>query len=510
MNLNTYILADNLSFPVTASRLHSDRLQRPLKSITFYDSNPGNIRKDFATIIDSQDLLQAQPDTEAGCFICPAPASVLENVSVEADILLVDPALSVLAIYQEIQRIFLEFEELDQEMNHLLRQDASLNKFGDTILKYVCNPISLHSEDLRLLFYSERKKPRKLRIYSDEQLNAYPPDDDIEELKVDREFNAAADSTEPSLFYSKQKGNRSLYHNIRIDGIYVARLIFVETDRPLRSGDYALILYLADFITYMIDRKQLTLNNHPRFLDECIMELIKGKEPESRRLYAALHELSWEPDDNFLCITVAASQYDIKTRVITSVALRIENALPGCISIINEDSILVICNLRKSSLPKEELLQKLVYILREGMMKAGISREFSSVLLLRDFYQQTLAALTMGKKKDPMFWTYRFESYALTYLLQNGQSNWCPEALMPSGLRKLMKYDRENNRQFTNSLKIYLREDRHIANTIRKLYMQRATFLYQLKRIQEISGLHLDNPDIRLELLIVFKLLDAD
>ena len=71
-----------------------------------------------------------------------------------------------------------------------------------------------------------------------------------------------------------------------------------------------------------------------------------------------------------------------------------------------------------------------------------------------------------------------------------------------------MDYDRAHNRQLVKALRVYLRENMHIANTTRALYLQRATFLYQLRRITEISELRLEDPEVRLELLIVFSILD--
>lgn len=92
--------------------------------------------------------------------------------------------------------------------------------------------------------------------------------------------------------------------------------------------------------------------------------------------------------------------------------------------------------------------------------------------------------------------------------MHSARNGHCIEALVPNGLNRLMLYDRKNNRHFTKALQVYLRENMHISDTIKKLYMQRATFLYQLKRIQEISGLKLDDSKIRLELLIVFEIID--
>ncbi|KNZ40766.1 helix-turn-helix domain-containing protein [Acetobacterium bakii] len=46
-----------------------------------------------------------------------------------------------------------------------------------------------------------------------------------------------------------------------------------------------------------------------------------------------------------------------------------------------------------------------------------------------------------------------------------------------------------------------------IAKTIRIIYLQRATFLYQLKRITEIFGLDLSDYKIRLHLMLSFEIL---
>ena len=107
-----------------------------------------------------------------------------------------------------------------------------------------------------------------------------------------------------------------------------------------------------------------------------------------------------------------------------------------------------------------------------------------------------------------MFWMFCYDNYALTDLMKSDQNNHCIESLIPAGLAKLIEYDLENHRHFTNALKVYLRENMHIANTIKKLYLQRATFLYQLKRILEISELKLEDHKVRLELLIAFEIMD--
>lgn len=508
MNLNSYILKDCLRIPIVGAYLHSDMLKRPLKGIAFYRPEREPDER-MATIVPFRHVSQALRRMAGGCCICPGEIP-LPDASVTADLICVSGQAEVLEVYEDLQRIFLEFEELDRKMNELVRMDAPLNLFGNLLLKYLYNPISMYSEDLRLIFYSERKKELQNTVFFQNALNTYLPDAEIEDLKFDKEFNDTIDAVTPSIFSAYRWGYRILYFNIRIDGVYVARLMVLETDRPLRAGDHALLIYLADYVTHMMHSKKLKMNNHPRYVDECLLSLLVKKEFDRKHLECGMQDLGWEIHDTYLCIAISSSQYDHKTKVVSPVALRMENTLSGCIALLYNDSIVLVINLTRSDLSKEQLLQQLVYILREGIMKAGISREFRSLELLGDFYKQAGAALAFGEKHDSMFWSYHYENYALIHLLEHAKNGRHIEALIPVGLRRLMDYDEENHRQLTRALRVYLQQNMHIANTIRILYLQRATFLYQLKRIREISELKLEDPDVRLELLIVFELMEQE
>lgn len=46
-----------------------------------------------------------------------------------------------------------------------------------------------------------------------------------------------------------------------------------------------------------------------------------------------------------------------------------------------------------------------------------------------------------------------------------------------------MEYDKKHQRSLTKALQVFLEQNMNIAKTIRILYLQRATFLYQAQRI---------------------------
>ena len=516
MNINSYILCDYLELPVQKSCLMSSNLQRPLRGIAFF--REGCIPKPFyAVLVQSKDLGTALRTVEAGCLLCPGTPErkdleIQERMEsgVALDVIWVGGDVDILELYEAVRGVFQEFEELEQKMNGLIRENAPLNLFGNAMLPYLYNPISLYSENMRLIFYSERKKALKERIYFEHELNMFLPDEEIQELKIDKEYNETIDAVEPFIFSANRWGYRILCHNLREGGTYIARLMALETDRPLRQSDYALLLYLADYVLYVMNKKEMHLNNHPRYLDECLQQLIAGQEAERERLEIALTEMGWRRNDQYLCIVVFASQYDQRIRGTIPLALRMEKTLSESTALVRDDQIILLVNISRNPFSRIDILQRLVYILREGVLKAGVSREFYLVELIGDYYQQAVTAVEIGSRQNPMFWCYYSEDYALAHLLDKGRADRCTQSLIPSGLQRLMDYDEKKHQRLTHALKVYLRQNMRIADTIRILYMQRATFLYQLKRIQEISGLKLDQPDVRLELLIVFRIMDEE
>ena len=82
------------------------------------------------------------------------------------------------------------------------------------------------------------------------------------------------------------------------------------------------------------------------------------------------------------------------------------------------------------------------------------------------------------------------------------------DALCPFGLLQLMQYDRMHRRTYTRSLKAFIENQMSVSKAIQQLYIQRATFIYQLKRIKEISGLDLNDKSCQFQLLIVFQIMD--
>lgn len=132
---------------------------------------------------------------------------------------------------------------------------------------------------------------------------------------------------------------------------------------------------------------------------------------------------------------------------------------------------------------------------------------FSKITELYHYREQARYALQCGEKMDPTLWYYRYEHYEYHHLLENALGSASLESLYPIGLKRLLDYDREHGREYTQALMVYLEQNMSVTATIRELYIQKSTFIYQLKRIREISGINLEDKKVRILYLLIFQIM---
>lgn len=217
----------------------------------------------------------------------------------------------------------------------------------------------------------------------------------------------------------------------------------------------------------------------------------------------------WNTDDYYFCAKVIPSS-DLGFGNTLNICIQLEKLLKGSYAIQFQDHILYIVNLTYCKKTMAEALEILIPEFRDYLIKAGISLEFRDLLMLKDYYFQADTALTLGLRKDGYKWEYRFENYAMDYIASKIKEDISLRLFCHNSLLKLRDYDKKKGRNYYELLKVYLSNNMNGAKTIRQLYMQRQTFLYQLNKIYEITGLKLTNPKTRVYLQISFLLMENE
>lgn len=510
MNYNLYMIKDllknYLNYTLIQAHLISDKIDCPIKNVCILHTDEVSMPRSWLRIISAKDW-NANYVSRGKFYLIwnwNDECKIRQNCEYLGfnDIKTPEKLLfGVLMLFEELQKW-----ELD--LYDLVAQKNNMEEMGKISLKFLENPICLYTASLQNIFTCERLKPRQLMLFKKEDMHTYLTPEEIEGLRFNPDFIKTLDKTSPDIFPDEFWGYRILYDNIRKEGIYIARLMACEIERPIKDSDYSILRRLAEIMTYAIENENWAINGHVAFLDDYILDLINGGYVNPSNLEAVLQFIKWNIDDEFFCMKVPLSEEDEKINAMTAVCAKIENTISSSLAILGQGFVLILCNLTQSRSTRDELVSIVISILKEYVLHGGISVPFRGMDTLHSYYLQSHYALTIGEKEDPTLWYYRYEHYEYSHILNNIKAEMSLESLYPIGLKKLLQYDREHNREYTYALKIYLEQNMSVTATIRKLFVQKSTFIYQLKRINEITGVDFNDFQTRMLYSMIFEIMD--
>lgn len=332
--------------------------------------------------------------------------------------------------------------------------------------------------------------------------------DEINELIADPEYNDAIHAVGPTIYRGIPYGYRSLFYNVFVDSTVVARVLFDEIMHPLTNKDFSLIVVFSEYVKKRMMNGDLYYFDRSEEMEEILNCLLSHKLLPEEKIDVFLENYQWNMEDIYICF-VLKMQLENTQSALQPLALQLAKILMQDCYMVHGDHVAFVCNLTQLRTSRDDLYSTILPYLRDNLMIAGVSTTYRDFKNLYYYYQQALMAEQIGKKKNPMHWYFKFEEYQMDYMIQKCTEKTIAQVLVPEGLQALMGYDRERGHSYTETLRLFLEHDRNIAETIRVAYMHRSTFLYQIKRIQEIIKMDLNDPDARLLLRMAFRILDA-
>lgn len=509
MNLNLYIIADYLKEISFERLLKADPQSCELTHLSWYISdNP----LDFHTLyIISRDNLKDIPfHHEILSFLCIGKPDEETIIDLKDQYLFFSEDVDKACLLHSVQQIFLFFHLWEKEMYELLCHKASLMRLCEHCLVLTDNPFCLASSDLRTIAYGEKQnKPENMRLFRESDIGEYLSDEIIDAFRMDKNYREGIETHSPCILANEYFSFRHFYNNIYVNDIYVARIAICEVERPIRLSDYALLIRICDFFKIALENTDIVLNNHPKDFDHLVKRLLTGEMVSAEEIDKILAESKWNHTGLYFC-GIIESDLDRVMHSYQTLCGQIEKFLSNSLAIVWQNSIILIVNTVSSSLTKKTIRSKLMPFIRENLLRVGLSNCFQYFGELPMFVKQAKDTLRMGLLKDNTIWCYDFDTYALQILLERCSKDHTPEDLCLEKLQILIDYDRIHNRNYVHILKIYLQCNMSVAKAMKVLFVQRATLLYQLKRIEEISQLNLQDYPTRLYLMIYFAIFEED
>lgn len=418
---------------------------------------------------------------------------------------------SVYEILNETLSVFQIHRDFEQELNDILSCGGSLNELCEAGCRFFNNPLYVHDNLFTILALPRYEEGMLNFEKNQESGEMHIPLWLVNDFKFDEDYQKTLEMHEAAIWGKDQYPHnfRSLYVNIWDGDYYFGRVLINEIDTALKPGQATAAEAFATYVLRILKRDIATKNSYYRDYSELIRNLLLSRPYEKSQLSRFLETLSWKESDRFIVLLFESQDKSISIRSDSALRNRLASLLNSSFSFFHEQRLCVIVNIAVSNLRKAILHQYIAPLVRDSYMYCGISSLVYGVHSLSTAYRQAEAALYYLRGEEGR-WLNTFENSALDYLRDSTKMDIPHENFIPDNLSRIRLMDKENGTQFYKTLKYYIVNERDIPKTAAALFVHRTTLVYRLERMKEMLAMNLDDPDVRLYLLLSFRMVDEE
>lgn len=407
-----------------------------------------------------------------------------------------------------IQKIFLRFHHWDDSLRHAIQEEESLETLFRLSGDIFGNPIFIHDENFFLLASENQLENIKEWEYDEVQGSYVLSLEVLNDFKVNSDYLDTMNTHGPSIFPETTFGYKILYINLWYNGQYRGRICVNEMSRDIRPGDFYLLDYFSRQVMENYKSSERAVLGYNRSLAHMLARLIEGEIIEVRTLDKILMPYDWTVRDEYFCICLFPEKRDTDINAVRYFSSRLSEESKHICVFPYDKCIVALVNSTMSEMTIASFRSSIAVMLREGLIKAGISSICRDLSMFAYYYEQAINAFQVGHRKEETFWSYCFDDYQTEYVLGRALEKFPAKMLCSNELLLLETYDKDHTSELFKTLRIYLEQDRNLARTADILDIHRSTLLYRIGRIQELTRLQLDIPQVKFRLLLSFHLLD--
>ncbi len=502
MNLNADILFENLNpkFPAELSGHHTAELN--LGRPEFYLDSSQLMEAGHLYLLPG-DQFPRHLKMEKGCVILCAGNAAVANAYLDRCCLIrlrdrTDPFVlmnAVTAIYDRYSRWY-------DRLHQIVETTADLAEMTEATSRLFGNPIMVLDSEFRFVTtagYSEGHPYIAIDDRGGEKLSLTAMNQFLSTMDMQ------IDETDP--LHLDILGHSVLTYNLFDAEEYAGSVTLEYHNRPYAPGDEPLIRLFAHYLMLaMKQHTQFMSSSHSVLRKVCrnLLDDMPADPEDRRRLEQTEFPRAWR------CMVLQPGEKLSKVPA-SYVCESLESLFPGSIAFSRQNNIVSFVPsgaFDNGPEARREYLRLLEEQFDADNLKVGISHDFSDVFSAKSHFTQALIALENGSIFDPEDTFYFFENYALEELIINAPNDQPLEMYYSEGLKRLFAHDENSATSYIETLHTYLNNNMNVTATATELYVHRSTLLERLSRIKKDLDADLEDPDVRLQLLILLKALD--
>ena len=317
-------------------------------------------------------------------------------------------------------------------------------------------------------------------------------------------------SEKPFVYQSANMKYPRLCSRVMAGSKAVATVAVIELNRPFTEDDYETVEVLCNAISAEMQKNKSLHYTRGLAYEELIVELIENKDNDASSIGERAKALGVAIKDNIHVLTIDIKGFDAEYFSVTYMRDYLEKMLKGSKALIYGDNIVIVASGAIGNSLPDEYTEILRSFLGEHNMRGGVSRGFTRLEDMGEYYSQSLEALSIGTRMGGENRLYSYDDYAIYHVAKACSQTAPLQNYCHPKLDMLMKYDAGHNTTFASSLNAYLKHSRNITETAKALHLHRNSMIYHLHRIEEILGIALTDSNTLLHIELSFRFMEYD
>lgn len=298
--------------------------------------------------------------------------------------------------------------------------------------------------------------------------------------------------------------HKSVLTSFFVHAHFMGTLFIMEYSTPITPGRLQLIQAFADILHDELLENEKGNQDKRDILNTFIQTVLNAAPDSFSPEFVNYHlaQLGWTERSSFY-VLVFQDQFRVERGQYMPEHIR--RLFPTCYCTEINNQLVAIINADAGEF--QDASAKLAGLLRESVMKCGVSTRLPGFLSISYGYQQAQAALGVGEKLDPTFWCYHYGDYALEHIVSFALEGASLETLCHPAILQLEQEDRRNGSSYIATLDAYFAASSNLKKAAEAMHMHRNTLQYRLNRISQLTGVDLGDDSELKKLYISLRIL---
>jgi Sugar diacid utilization regulator len=427
------------------------------------------------------------------------------------NLICIESKLEAQDAFNAIQNTFVQKSQLTEKMKLLL--DAS---YADVGLQYIVNVASkvfnktvfVADTSYKYLAFAGVANIQNMELYQ-EFKSGYISDNNVRDIIETRLNETIRKKQGPE--YKEDDTNLGygyLVDSVRIHNIEIAHVAVYGKKEFFTNDDSELIHKFASLISIELQKSNFYKQNSGMMYSYLLGELLDKGETNIKNLRERFQLLGHTFKENLYVIVIQTKSESMQIEQLQILVDLLNKVLPQSINFIYKGIIVLFLSCTDALDEHNTYYCNLLGFLNENNLIAGLSDRFTQLSDLKNYYQQAIQSVEIGKKLNNEPAIHQYEEIKFYLIANSYLSDHSIEDVCHPGILLLREYDRKKHTSLLETLKKYLFFLKSPSAASVSLNIHRNTLLYDINKIKSLTGMQLENGDEILNIIFSIKILE--